>query len=401
MSGPVSRTLANPIVLFDNFMLFDPNNGSLNLTGPIDLNFDTRRIQTLGVNATLSGDISNGDLIWSGRGTLSGDNSQRSTLLTGGRLRIVSDHALGNAPVATNIGTTVLQGTATLEFSNDISIPSHPLTITTSTVRNVSGNNIWSGPITALGTSSIELAGGVITVQGGITGGPAPSVLIATGPGTLATKFIRTPGELRVLSGTTRILADGSTAATSNVATLTISPGATLDLSDNDLVINYIGANPIDSIRTMLIDHRVTSSLADASVHTLGYADNAISGLAVFSGQSVDPTSVLIKYTYFGDTDLDGDVDIADLGNLASNWQASGVWTSGDFDYNGSVDVNDLGLLASNWQAGVGAPLMPSLADALASLGLPAVTVPEPSVASFGAVFTSLAAKRRRRAIPS
>jgi hypothetical protein len=77
-----------------------------------------------------------------------------------------------------------------------------------------------------------------------------------------------------------------------------------------------------------------------------------------------------------GDADLDGDVDIGDLGILASNWQTSGSWVKGDFDFNGLIEINDLGLLASNWQAGVVS------AEAVSSFGLPAVNVPEP--AQFG-----------------
>jgi hypothetical protein len=124
-------------------------------------------------------------------------------------------------------------------------------------------------------------------------------------------------------------------------------------------------------------------------------------GKTSFGGQTVDTDSLLIKFTYFGDSDLDGDVDVADLGNLASSWQTANVWSAGDFDYNGSVDVNDLGLLASNWQAGVGNPLKPTagpwaLADALASLGLPSVSVPEP-VGVFGAGMLGILLLRRRR----
>jgi hypothetical protein len=52
-----------------------------------------------------------------------------------------------------------------------------------------------------------------------------------------------------------------------------------------------------------------------------------------------------------GDADRDRDVDINDLGILASNWQQSPrTFSLGDFDYSGTVDVNDLGILASRWQ---------------------------------------------------
>jgi hypothetical protein len=114
----------------------------------------------------------------------------------------------------------------------------------------------------------------------------------------------------------------------------------------------------------------------------------------------VDSTSILIKYTYFGDSNLDGQVDITDLGNLASNWQSSGPWTSGDFDYSNFIDITDLGLLASNWQAGVGAPLRAgSLHESLAVFGLAGVAlVPEPQTLLVSAVMLWTTLGRRREA---
>jgi hypothetical protein len=136
----------------------------------------------------------------------------------------------------------------------------------------------------------------------------------------------------------------------------------------------------------------VTTSVPDPS-RRLGYADNVLLGLAMFGGQPVDATSLLIKYTYAGDADFDGDVDVADLGLLASGWQQEGVWTGGDFDYSGLVDVADLGLLASNWQAGVGSPLGPgSWEQALQTVGLG--SVPEPG--TVGWVIALVALMRRR-----
>jgi hypothetical protein len=128
----------------------------------------------------------------------------------------------------------------------------------------------------------------------------------------------------------------------------------------------------------------------------LGYGDNAVLNASTFAGEAVDTSSLLVKFTYAGDTDLDGDVDVADLGNLASSWQTNGVWTRGDFDYNGTVDVNDLGLLATNWQAGVGTPLGPSLTQALESLGLSSIPEPaSPSLLVSGLVASSVRKRRR------
>jgi hypothetical protein len=166
----------------------------------------------------------------------------------------------------------------------------------------------------------------------------------------------------------------------------------TLNMGVSDLVVDYDTASPIVSIGQYIASGRaggnwtgpgITSGTAAGHLGetALGFAESSsIFGPSggVFGGLAVDATAVLIKYTYYGDADLDGDVDIADLGALASNWQAAGTWRSGDFDYDGAVSVNDLGLLASNWQAGVGNPLGPSLEQSLAALGLPHVSVPEP-----------------------
>jgi autotransporter-associated beta strand protein len=106
---------------------------------------------------------------------------------------------------------------------------------------------------------------------------------------------------------------------------------------------------------------------------------------------------VTVARTYYGDADLNGQVDVADLGILATNWQTAQVWAGGDFDYNGSVDVNDLGLLATNWQAGVGNPLGPSFAEAAAAVGLPASAVPEPVTTTLVGALATWSLKRPGR----
>jgi autotransporter-associated beta strand protein len=191
---------------------------------------------------------------------------------------------------------------------------------------------------------------------------------------------------LRIDSGSATLTAGGDKVLVLNH--LIISGDGRLDLADNDAIIDYsTPTTDLKEVRVYLLEDALMSS-AQTAARRLGYADNAVLGRTTFSGQSVDPSSVLIKFTYAGDADLDGDVDVADLGALASAWQTESMWTSGDFDYTGFVDVADLGLLASNWQAGAGgtgAQPMP-LAAALQSLGLPASAVPEPALAGVLAV---------------
>ena len=55
-----------------------------------------------------------------------------------------------------------------------------------------------------------------------------------------------------------------------------------------------------------------------------------------------------------GDSNLDGEVNAADLNNLAKTWQSRSVfdWTRGNYSVDGSLGVNsgDLNALAVNWQ---------------------------------------------------
>jgi hypothetical protein len=214
-----------------------------------------------------------------------------------------------------------------------------------------------------------------------------------------------------VVKGPVDILPDGTTAATSVVNELQTAGSVglwtgRLDLADNDLIIDYTGGSPIQTVRDQLKVGRaggswtgngIRSSVAAADASkAIGVGEASVLGLTNFSGQPVDSTCVLLKFTWFGDATLDGQVDVGDLGRLASNWQTSGLWTEGDFDYNGTIDVNDLGLLATNWQAGVGNPLSPSLSDALESFGLTGMSVPEP--VGLGLVLAvALKCHRRRR----
>ncbi len=56
-----------------------------------------------------------------------------------------------------------------------------------------------------------------------------------------------------------------------------------------------------------------------------------------------------------GDSDLDGDVDAADLNNLGVAWLSTDnpTWEDGDFDADGTVDAKDLNDVGLNWQQGV------------------------------------------------
>ena len=53
-------------------------------------------------------------------------------------------------------------------------------------------------------------------------------------------------------------------------------------------------------------------------------------------------SELLVKYTFYGDADLNGVVDFDDYSRIDSGFSNGGTdWLHGDFDYNGQVDFDD------------------------------------------------------------
>jgi hypothetical protein len=176
---------------------------------------------------------------------------------------------------------------------------------------------------------------------------------------------------LSIADGAAAIAQPGNASALV-VHALSISGTGVLDLADNALICT--GAS-VPAVQALLaagfnqghwngaggINSSSSAAAADPlGVTALGLADNTILHRTEFAGVSeLDGTEILVKYTYYGDANLDGKVDIGDLGLLAGAWQQSSgkTWFDGDFTYDGAVNIGDLGLLAGNWQKGVGNPL--------------------------------------------
>ena len=77
---------------------------------------------------------------------------------------------------------------------------------------------------------------------------------------------------------------------------------------------------------------------------------------ATFLGKTVGPSETLVRYTRYGDANLDGTVNLADFNALAANFGQSGrVWVQGDFTYDGVVNLIDFNALAANFGLSAGA----------------------------------------------
>lgn len=89
---------------------------------------------------------------------------------------------------------------------------------------------------------------------------------------------------------------------------------------------------------------------AEGDFTTLAVYDNTAQGdrpsKTMFDGVNVVPTDVLVKFTYLGDTDIDGDVDSRDLRNILdgiNNPTTLSGWNWGDVNYDGVINTVDLG----------------------------------------------------------
>ena len=72
---------------------------------------------------------------------------------------------------------------------------------------------------------------------------------------------------------------------------------------------------------------------------------------------------MLVKYTYFGDANLDGTVNAADYLQIDNGLNSGGnVWRNGDFNYDGVVNGDDYSLIdnAFNTQGGVSLAAAPA-----------------------------------------
>jgi hypothetical protein len=224
--------------------------------------------------------------------------------------------------------------------------------------------------------------------------------------GTLTADVLRQHTLSMAVSTRVNIRPNGTSSSTSRLESLSMAGADLIDLANNDLVIDYTGTSPYATIKDAVISawhhgawdgYGITTSQADA-LHGLGYAeasDAFYNVPAMFSGVSIDDSSILLKYTFYGDANLDGAVDLNDLYRLATHWKAAGDWVQGDFNYDGIVNVKDLTLLAINWQAGVGAPISTPLGSMLANLGLPQTGLPEPIAGCIPAMFLFLLRCRR------
>ena len=141
-----------------------------------------------------------------------------------------------------------------------------------------------------------------------------------------------------------------------------------------------------------------TSAAADTT-HLTAVGMLQPSSPSNFEGQSVNPTDVALKLTYYGDANLDGKVDGSDY-SLIDNGYLQGLtgWQNGDFNYDGVINGSDYTLIDNAYNS-QGAQFSSELAALTAQIGQPAGTgaVPEPASLGLIGLGAGVLLGRRRR----
>jgi len=207
----------------------------------------------------------------------------------------------------------------------------------------------------------------------------APNFDLMVSPG--ASAIFNAPQHLHSLTlagnATAKLAASGNnTLVLADSLFIDSTHGASLDIANNSVIINYAAQSPANDIRAYLLTGRnaqpahaapwngngIRSSYATTNGNgfnlAIGYADNvdvaavrASGSYTSFGGQTVSRDAVLIRLTRGADATLDGIVDGQDVAVIGTHFDKpnSASWVFGDFDYSGLCDGSDIAVLGTTF----------------------------------------------------
>jgi hypothetical protein len=222
--------------------------------------------------------------------------------------------------------------------------------------------------LTIDGSAQMRIESAVIQVDGPFLISGSGSLTLAAHAPSVAPALLKVNGPL-VMSGSASLtLATHAPAPDPHVLrTQSVAQGgaSVINVNDNAVVVDYTGGltPPLDLIQALINSGRaggtwtgsgITSIAAKNNpLHntTLGAMDSAdfkmlYGPAALFQGQEIITPAVLVRYTYYGDTDFNGIIDFDDYSRADAgfNTHRSG-WLNGDFDGNGVLDFDDFSLI--------------------------------------------------------
>ena len=328
---------------------------------------------------------------------------------------ISTGNALTLAGPATTVFNGVVNNAGTINASNISTGSNGSFTLTSAGTLNVTGVFTNQGTSTFSGSQNWS-AGSVFNNSGGTAtfntdaGAGGANLTVNAISGTILFTSTQHLSGLNIASGSlVQLNASGPRLV---LVTSSLIVGGTLDLTTNALDVS---ASSLTAITALLASGYsngtwtgtgITSSTAagdTAHLTALGVIQNNQSGTALyttFDGVTPGAGDVLVKFTYYGDTDLNGEVDGSDYSRIDNGYLTGATgWFNGDFNYDGVIDGSDYTLIdnAFNTQgASLSASIATPTAIANAEIAVAPSAVPEPnSVAGLLAV-TSIALLRRR-----
>ena len=243
------------------------------------------------------------------------------TASIGGNIVNVSTHGTTNSTVNLNSGTLEMNGNS-IGGSGAVNSGTGPVTVNfpaagfTATLGDLGGGGINGNGLTMASAGTLQLSGN--SSYSGVTNAQSGTLLTL---GDSARTEILNGNGANITGG--RLVFDynngGTDPATQVSGILTAGFGQSPQFSSGQLF---------------------TSNTPDAH-KGLGWFDNTTTG------------RLTVRYTWFGDANLDGIVNALDFNALATNFGASvgsQVWQNGDFNYDGLVDTSDfMAMLPANF----------------------------------------------------
>lgn len=280
-----------------------------------------------------------------------------------------------------------------------------------------SGSHTVAAPVNLASPTTFNVvpAGGTLTVQSAVTSNPGVGVA-KEGAGTVAVRQLNA-ASLDVVQGTFRLLGSTPAPPPTQLGGLTVRDGATFDLGTGSAVVATTGASSAGAILALVATSYdagrwdlpgITSSAAadpaNNSLTAVGAIDNSLAHLTAFQGVPVGDASVLLKYTLYGDANLDGKLNADDYALLDRGFARHLTgWLNGDFNYDGVVDQCDYLLIDRAYALTEGGSLAPGFLDEReAEFGLDYVneltlSVPEPAGVLPALALAVLSRRRRSR----
>jgi autotransporter-associated beta strand protein len=302
------------------------------------------------------------------------------------------------SPGATNInnsaGSYVFNGAGVITGSG-------ALTKTGTGSLTINNSNNYSGGTIVNGGSLILASNGALPSGRSLTIGTGASV-IASGLGSTTALKIST---LTFTGGFLDVQNTGLDLTSTSISTVTTDLAAGF----NSGKWNGTAGAIVSSIAAADSSHLTAlgAILNDNGSGTALYGSGGTLG-STFDGVTPADGDVLVKFTYYGDTNLDGKVDGTDYARLdaayladKTNPTASTGWYNGDFNYDGVINGSDYTLIdnAFNTQGAqfTGLIASPDAAVTAQIGGLSSTAVPEPATLSLLALGGSILLGRRRR----